>query len=123
MFIVKKKPKISGFTPNLFALGADEIIWIGGVDCDIDKLNKAIERLESTFEETLEDITIIVNAFLIDTVGKYNSDDRIHIFHSIDELKQYISENPGNPIDDSNREDFDAYSDYIDTVLTLLYKT
>lgn len=121
-FVVKKNPRIAGFVPNLFAIGGGEIIWIGGVDCDIAKLNTAIKKLESTFQETLEDIVITINAFIIDTTGKYNSDEHVQIFHDIDELKQYISQNPGVPIDDSDREDFDAYSDYIDTVLTLLYK-
>ncbi|MBO7644909.1 MAG: hypothetical protein J6S57_01230 [Alphaproteobacteria bacterium] len=121
-FLVKKKPTIYGFTPNLFAIGANEIVWIGGVDCEIEKLNNAIQKLENTFKETLQDITITVNSFIIDTVNKYKSNPKVHIFHNIDELKQYISKNPGEPIKDSDREDFDAYSDYIDTVLTLLYK-
>lgn len=122
-FLVKKQPTISGFKPNLFAIGVNEIVWIGGVDCELDKINNAIKRLESTFTETLEDITITVNAFLIDTKGKYNSDERIKIFHNIEELGHYISENPSKKITDDDREDFDAYSEYIDTVLSLLYKT
>lgn len=121
MFIVKKNPTISGFKPNLFAIGANEVVWIGGVDCPIEKMNTAIERLNSTFRETLEDITITINSFIIDTTNQIKSDNKIQIFHNIDELKQYISENPGDSILDENREDFDAYSEYIDTVLTLLY--
>ena len=122
-FVTKKNPMISGFKPNLFAIGANEVVWIGGVDCDSDKLNTAVQRLNQTFQETLEDITITVNAFLVDTNDKYTNLQNILVFHSIDDLRQYISEHPGDTIDDSNREDFDAYSDYIDTVLTLLYKT
>ncbi len=121
-FLVKKNPKIDGFISNLFAIGANEIVWIGGVNCDIEKMKNAILRLESTFRETLEDITITVNAFLVDTDEKHVNDNRVKIFHNIDELKQYISENHGAPVDENNREDFDAYSEYIDTVLTLLYK-
>ena len=120
-FLVKKNPTIAGFTPNLFAIGVNEIVWIGGVDCAPEKMKPAIQKLESTFKETLEDITITVNAFIIDTVGNID-DSRIKIFHSINELKQYISEHPGAAPVDSDREDFDAYSEYIDTVLTLLYK-
>jgi len=48
-FIVKKNPRIAGLVPNLFAIGVGEIVWIGGVDCDIAKLKTAIEKLESTF--------------------------------------------------------------------------
>ena len=122
-FLVKKKPTISGLKLNLFAIGANEVVWMGGVNCDLDKLKEAIARIENVFSETLEDIPITVNAFVIDTLKRYNSDSRIHIFHTIDELNKYISENPGGEILDSGRSDFDAYSDYIDTVLTLLYKS
>ena len=121
-FLVKKQPTISGFKPNLFAIGTNEIVWIGGVDCELNKLSDIIKRLESTFKETLEDITITVNAFLIDTNKKYNSDERVKIFHDIKELKDYVSKNPAKKVTDADREDFDAYSEYIDTVLTLLYK-
>ena len=122
-FLIKKSPNISGLKLNLFAIGANEIVWIGGVNCDIEKLKAAIEKLESIFTDTLEDIPITVNAFLIDTLKKYDSDSRVHVFHSIDDVRKYISENPGDEIPENDREDFDAYSDYIDTVLSLLYNT
>ena len=120
-FLVKKNPTILGLKLNLFAIGANEIVWMGGVNCDIEKLKAAIEKIESIFTDTLEDIPITVNAFVLDTLKRYDSDSRIHIFHSIDEIQRYIDENPGEKISDDDREDFDAYSDYIDTVLTLLY--
>ena len=122
-YMVKKNSAITGFTPNLFAIGYNEVVWIGGVDCDIKKLQNAVNKLDSTFKETLEDIPITINSFIIDTNHTYNSDERIHIFHTLDELKEYLKQNPTQPVPDNDREDFNAFSDYIDTVLTLLYKT
>ena len=122
-FLVKKNPTISGLKLNLFAIGANEIVWMGGVNCDTEKLKSAIEKLESVFSETLEDIPITVNAFVLDTLKRYDSDSRIRVFHDLEDLRKYISENPAEDISDSDHADFNAYSDYIDTVLTLLYKT
>ena len=31
-YVIKPNPRISGFTPNLFAIGTDEIVWIGAAD-------------------------------------------------------------------------------------------
>ena len=122
-FLVKKNPTILGLKLNLFAIGANEIVWMGGVNCDMEKLKSAIKKLESVFTETLEDIPITVNAFVLDTLKRYDSDSRIRVFHDPEDLRKYISENPAEDISDSDHADFNAYSDYIDTVLTLLYKT
>jgi len=122
-YTTKKCESISGFTPNLIAIAHNEIVWIGGVDCDMDKLKFAISRMDSTFKETLEDIQIHINGFLIDTNHMYKSDGNIHVFNSIPELQEYLDKNPVQPVPDEDREDFAAYSEYIDSVLTLLYKT
>lgn len=116
-YIVKPNPTISGFTPNLFAIGNNEIVWIGGVDCDADKMTNALEKLNSVFKETLEDIPIHINAFILDTMGKYSNKDNIHIFKSIDELKAFIGEHPADKIGEDDRESFDSYSEYIDTII------
>lgn len=116
-YIVKPNPTISGFVPNLFAIGNNEIIWVGGVDCDADKMTKALEKLNSVFKETLEDIPIHINAFILDTMGKYSNKDNIHIFKSIDELKAFIGEHPADKIGEDDRESFDSYSEYIDTII------
>ena len=46
-YVVKPNPTIVGFTPNLFAIGNNEVLWIGGVDCDEQKMTSAIEKLQS----------------------------------------------------------------------------
>ena len=119
-YIVKPNPVISRFTPNLFAIAPNEIIWIGAVDKDIDKLQSAISKLESIFSETLEDIKININAFLIDTKNSHIVSDSVFVFNSIEELKTFVSElPPAWPKDMSNadQDNFDAYSEYIDTII------
>jgi len=117
-YIVKPNPKISGFVPNLFAIGNNEIVWIGGVDCDIEKMVLAIQKLNSLFKETLEDIQININAFIVDTLNKYDSaNNDIFVFKSIEELKDFINQHPADDITETDQESFDAYSEYIDTII------
>ena len=119
-YVIKPNPVISRFTPNLFAIAPNEIVWIGAVDRDIDTLQNAVNKLESIFTETLEDIKININAFIIDTKNTQPTSDSIFIFKSIDELKTFVSElPPAWPKDMSNtdQDNFDAYSEYIDTII------
>ncbi len=116
-YLVKTNPTISGFTPNLFAIGNNEVAWIGATDCDINVLQHAIDKLKSVFKETLPDIPITLYAFMLDTKHTYNSTDSIFVFHTIDELAEFISQSQGAEIPESDQENFDAYSDYIDTII------
>ena len=117
-YVVKQNPKISGFVPNLFAIGNNEVVWIGGVDCDIEKMISGIQKLDSVFKETLEDIPININAFIIDTLNKYDSENNdILVFKSIDELKDFIEQHPADDITETDQESFDSYSEYIDTII------
>ncbi len=117
-YIIKPNPTISDFVPNLFAIGANEIVWIGGIDCDVEKIMNAVEKLQSVFQSTLEDIPINVNAFVLDTINRYDSENSsMLIFKSIDELKEFVSEHPADKIADEEQESFDSYSEYIDTII------
>lgn len=116
-YIVKPNLTLTGFTTNLFAIGTDELVWFGAVDCDINKFQTAIKKLKSIFTETLEDIEITVSAFILDTKHLYESTNETLVFHSMDELKEFINNNPNPKTDGTDRENFDAYSDYIDTII------
>ena len=114
-YTVKPNPTIAGFVPNLFAIGNNEIVWMGGVDCDIEKMTNGIQKLQSVFEKTLEDIPIHIHAFILDTMNRYDTtNDNILIFKSIEELKSFIDEHPAATIEDIDKENFDSYSEYID---------
>ncbi len=121
-YLVKPNPKIAGLKTNLFAIGNKEVLWLGCVDCDIKQLKTAINQLKTTFKETLQDITITVYSFLLDTGNRYKSEENLFVFHNMNDLKKFIYDHQGLDISPSDQEDFDAYSEYIDTVITLLYK-
>lgn len=117
-YLMKPNLTTQGFTSNLFAIGTGEVIWIGAVDCDIGLLKNVINKLKNIFTETLEDIPITISAFILDTKHLYTSDKDVLVFHTINELKEFINNNPNKHLDESEQENFDAYSDYIDTIIT-----
>ena len=119
-YVIKPNPRISGFTPNLFEIGTDEIVWIGAADTTIDKMENAVNKLQSVFQETLEDIKINIKAFILDKENQIQSNDSLLVFKSIDELKDFIDKNPSGAITNENRDNFDAYSEYIDTIITYI---
>ena len=116
-YLVKKNPTINGFTPDLFAIGNNEVLWIGAVDCDIDKMSMIIKKLQSVFQETLPDIKITIYSFILDNKHRYESRDNIFVFHDINDLAKFISESQGAEIPPEDQENFDAYSEYIDTII------
>ena len=116
-YLVKPNAKISIFTPNLFAIGPNEVLWIGAIDIKIEDIQRAVEKLQSVFTETLEDIKINITPFILDTLNKYNQNDSVLIFKTIDELKNFITENPAEQLNDAEQDNFNSYSEYIDTVL------
>lgn len=117
-YLVKTNPTISGLKTNLFAIGLDEQLWIGCVNCDLEKFKQSVIKLNSVFQDTLEDIEIHINAFILDTHDSNSFDPEITIFHSIDEIKQLVSENPsGKPDNETEQDNFNAYSEYIDTII------
>ena len=125
-YLVKPDVVISGFKTNLFAIGNNEVVWVGAVNCDLNQFKQKIEKLKNTFKETLEDIPITVYSFVLDIMHKYDSnqsESNLFIFHSIDELKQFISQAQGADIQESDQENFDAYSEYIDTIIKYIKNT
>lgn len=116
-YVIKQNPTISGFTPNLVAIGPNEVFWIGAVDATPDKLNSAITKLRNVFETTLEDIPINIRAFIIDNLNQYKSNDEILVFKSLEELKKFVSENPSDTIPEEEIDSFGSYSEYIDTII------
>lgn len=116
-YTIKQNPVISGFTTNLFAIGNNEIVWMGGIDSDITKVKNAVAKLNDTFQETLDDISIHIHAFILDTRHIYENDDTVLIFHDTDEIREYISKHPADSISENDQENFDAYSEYIDTII------
>lgn len=116
-------PKPIKKTPiSLIALGANETLWIGAVNISHEQMADVMLELKSVFDETLQDIEIDINAFIINPSDN-DVVDAILDFDSLKSLSDTISENPNTPESDNNDDDgnsMDAFAGYIETVLTYL---
>ena len=123
-YTVKPTPQINGTRPDLFAIGTDEVVWIGTVNTSSETLYEMIERLNSVFIDTLEDITININGFIINaTDSQTYTDTTILYFSSPEELREFIASTPNPKPDSEDIDNFNAYSTYIDTVIQFIGKT
>ena len=119
-YVVKDAPRIAGLRPALFAIGGNETLWMGAVDTPAERMAAAVDRLNGVFTDTLDDIKINIHAFVIGTGGESN--DNVMKFDSINALGNYVATHPAIEIPPESSDDFDAYSEYIDTVANYLNK-
>lgn len=123
-YTVKTPARIGGIKTPLLAIGTNEALWLGANGARVSDMRAAIDKMTSVFVDTLEDITINVTGFVLDARDDAKSEHNdILVFHSIDELRQYIATRQNTPpttTDDT--ENFNAYSEYIDTVINYIGK-
>ncbi|MGI5845699.1 MAG: hypothetical protein ACOX7D_00745 [Alphaproteobacteria bacterium] len=96
-------------------------------------LNQSLMKIRSLFKETLDDeIQINIEAFVVmNNANITNRDDwekvwqafNISVFDSTDTLAEFMNNNKNREMESEEQEDFDAYSDYIDTVSSYFNKT
>ncbi|MCQ2562108.1 MAG: hypothetical protein MJ158_00605 [Alphaproteobacteria bacterium] len=114
-FIVKKTPKIPNMDTCLFAIGSDETLWIGAIDCDIQTMQTAIENLQSVFSDTLDGVDINISSFILDTKNILDKNDSVHVFHNTEELNQFMTNNK-NP-EPEDKDLFEAFDGFINGVI------
>lgn len=121
-YTVKNSPRLGNFKPALLAIGTNESLWIGGVGIEESVLATAMQRLATVFAETLDDIQINIFGFIIAPNGGISNTD-IHAFADVAELRTYMESNKNTPPSDAGeQENFNAYSEYIDTVINYMDK-
>lgn len=125
-YVSKGTPRIRDIQTAIIAIAPGEILWIGAIGVGIRQMNNAISTIRNIFTDTLEDIEIHINAFIINATndGDDAADNGILLFNSTNELHDYIIGHPAATIDDDNDEqsEFDAYSSYITTVVEYIGK-
>lgn len=121
-YVVKRSPRIGNFRPALFAIGTDEELWIGGVGTPQETIADAATRMSSIFSDTLDGIEIQINVFILTPRAPVDMPD-ILTFNTIDELREFMDKNQNVPPPADGVENFDAYSEYIDTVIKYMDKT
>lgn len=120
-YIIKPEPRINGEKMALFAIGTDEVLWVGAVGISTSQMQSCVNKLEQLFHDTLEDIEINVNAFVLNPSGA-TTDSSVLTFDTVDSLRDYMNTHRNAPLDADDAENFAAYSEYITTVIEYIGK-
>lgn len=122
-YTTKNPPRINGNRMSLLAIGTNETLWLGAHGIATTDMRHAIDKLNDVFSDTLDDIYINVNGFVIGAPDAATAEfDDILMFNDVDGLREYITAHPNAPLPDDDNGNFDAYSEYIDTVINYIGK-
>ena len=121
-YVYKGAPRIRGVQIATIAIGTGEVLWIGAVGVNNADMQRAVQTLSGVFSDTLDDIEIHINPFIITPSDTADSDTGILQFANVDQLREYIMAHPNTPVDAEESENFDAYSGYIGTVVDYIGK-
>lgn len=120
-FVYKGAPRIKNIQTSIIAIGTGEILWIGANDISTTDMQTAVDTLRGVFTDTLDDIEININAFIIGGANNDSNDSIMH-FATVDDLRTFIDTHQNVPPAADEAENFDAYSGYIGTVIEYLGK-
>ena len=121
-YVFKGTPKIKNVQIATVAIGTNEVLWIGAVGVKNADMQRAIQTLSGVFSDTLEDIEIHINAFVISAPDAAGAPSDILQFATVEDLRNYITGNPNTPPEEDESDNFDAYSGYIGTVMDYVGK-
>ena len=122
-YLPKGTPRIKGMQTCIVAIGTDEVVWIGSVGADTDAMNTATDTMRNIFMETLDDIDIKINAFIINAPDADTTRfTDILQFADTEQLAAYMADNPNATLADDDIAGFDAFSAYMSTVIDYIGK-
>lgn len=122
-YVLKPNPQIGNIRTDLFAIGTNENLWMGAVGVKTTDMRVAIDRLAQVFSDTLDDIEININGFVIGAPDAATSEFQdILMFDSAAAVGEYIAAHPNPPVPADDAGNFDAYSAYISTVIDYIGK-
>ena len=119
-YTVKKAPRINGYQTALIAIGTNENVWLGAVGIETTTLQSIIDTIQQVFSDTLDDIEITIHGFVIDAPDASNATQNILTFATTEALREYMQTHPNPPTDPDMAENFNAFSEYISTVIDYL---
>ena len=115
--------RLDGKYPAIVAIGANEKLFIATLVNDTNILQNTLKRLALCFADTLEGINIHTRILCVSNTDTDLGNNVIR-FTTTGALKKYLQERKNiNPKTDQDREDFDAYAEYINNVVDYLFKT
>lgn len=115
--------RIDGKYPAIVAIGSNEKLYIATLVDDVDVLENTLKRFDLCFADTLEGVNIDMHMLCIARYGFNNTDGRIIRFSDMNAMQKYLNAHPNvRPTTNQDKENFDAYAEYINTALEYLFK-
>ena len=115
--------RIDGKYPAIVAIGTGEKLFIATLVDDYDVLQNTLKRFELCFADTLEGLYIDTRVLCVTKNYLDGFDEKIMRFDSIDSLRDYLMACKNvRPTTQLDKENFDAYAEYINTALEYLFK-
>ena len=109
--------------PAIIAVGSDEKLFIATLLGDEYMLNNILKRFELCFADTLEGINIDVKVLSVSDTC-FDNDNQILHFESVNAMHRYLMSIKNNhPMNKESQEAFNAYAEYINSVIEYLFKT
>ena len=122
-YTVKPNARVNGILTSIIAIGANESMWVGCIGIKTTDVRRIIEKFQQVFSDTLDETEIEINGFAIAAPDAATSEFQdILMFNTINELRDYMQQRPNPTISGDDEEMFDAYSQYIDAVITHIGK-
>lgn len=115
--------RIDGKYPAVVAIGTGEKLYVATLVNDDEILQNTLKRFKLCFADTLEGIDIDARILSVAGVNTGFGGDIIK-FTTVDGLRKYLANHKNiRPTTKRDQEDFDAYSEYINTAVNYLFKT
>jgi len=115
--------RINGKHPAIVAIGTNEKLFIATLIDDYEILQNALKRIELCFADTLEGLHIDTHILCMTNRDIDSNDKRILRFTNINAFEKYLKSHKNvRPSTQQDKDNFDAYAEYINTVITYLFK-
>ena len=122
-YVISDLVRIDGKYPAIVAIGPNEKLFIATLINDFNTLQNVLKRLELCFADTLEGLDIDTHIFCVTNHEVNGIDNRITRFANTKALQKYlIAHKNVRPTTQQDKENFDAYAEYIGTAVEYLFK-
>ena len=119
---VRDLVRIDGKHPGVIAIGTNEKLFIATLFDDFYTLQNILKRVELCFADTLEGINIDTRILCVSNKTK-DLGNKVIRFATVDALEKYLMAHKNvRPRTKSERDNFDAYAEYIGTAIDYLFK-
>lgn len=121
-YVIKHAPYINGIKMTTLAIGTNEVLYLVATNIATHQMQSCANKLNQIFSDTLDGVEINVHPIVLQPTDTQTQQSDILTFNTIDTLREYISQHRNPPLPSDDDGNFDAYSDYISTVIEYIGK-